>query len=524
FQNEVLISAVTLARHGFAVLAIDMVGYGERKNQGHKEGVWLPAAGLTLQGVLLWDNMCALDYLSSRDEVDPKRIGVTGSSGGGNQTMYLAAVDERVSVAVPVVSVEVFEDQVVSSRCYCEVIPGLAKFANVPDILSLIAPRPLLIINGVYDKGFTILRARKAFLKVKKIYEEMGASDKIAFYQAFTGHGYYGEMRKAMYKWFSKWLKGVEEEFEEDISRLPSEEDLLISSHFKTNTSGIAQIYYRKAIARKKKYSVEELDKLKEHIKQRLIEKVFGGFPNTQVSWRNLGLISYGNIVVRKVLIEPELDIFIPALMVKKERTEKACIILHPEGKNYGLRWGISLGLLEKGYTLVSIDYRGVGETYYNSELATKNSLLVGRHILGMRVFDVLKTLEYLENTTNVKNVEILGVGEGGLIGLFAVALNKKFNGLTSYYMPSTLLSSNGFKYPPTIFPPNILDYVDIPEVASLVAPRKLEILAPVDPHNNPLNGKDARKVFEFTVKYYNSLDASSKITIKGINELDYSS
>lgn len=97
-KSELHVQAIgaTLAKAGFVVLALGTVGYGDRYFQGHLDGARLPAVGMSLPGLILWDNIRALDYLCSRKEVDPSRIGVTGSSGGGNQAVYLAAIDERV--------------------------------------------------------------------------------------------------------------------------------------------------------------------------------------------------------------------------------------------------------------------------------------------------------------------------------------------------------------------------------------------------------------------------------------------
>ncbi|MFN3622096.1 MAG: alpha/beta hydrolase, partial [Nitrososphaerales archaeon] len=84
-QDAVQATCIGFALRGYVSLAVDKVGYGERRYQGHWEGYILPAVGLTLQAIEAFDNMCAIDYLQSRMEVDPERIGVTGASGGGNQ-------------------------------------------------------------------------------------------------------------------------------------------------------------------------------------------------------------------------------------------------------------------------------------------------------------------------------------------------------------------------------------------------------------------------------------------------------
>ena len=227
--------------------------------------------------------MAALDYLQSREEVDPERIAVTGSSGGGNQAMYLAALDERVKVAVPVVSAEVFEDQVASGRCFCECIPGMMRFANVPDVLSLIAPRPLLIVSGVKDPGFTILRARKAYLRVREVYRRLGAEDRVAMVEVYAGHGYLGGMRAAMYRWLAKWLQGRDAEVVEE-PLLEHERSAALDcfgGSFPASAT-LRTLYSRMAKRlreRRRSVSLSEWVERRDELRRAIVADVIGGFP-----------------------------------------------------------------------------------------------------------------------------------------------------------------------------------------------------------------------------------------------------
>jgi len=101
FQPEIQARAIGLSRLGYVVLTLDKYGYGERKFTGHHEAFYLLPSGLTLEGLQIWDNMRAVDYLLTRADVDPERIGITGASGGGNQTMYTAALDTRIAAGAP---------------------------------------------------------------------------------------------------------------------------------------------------------------------------------------------------------------------------------------------------------------------------------------------------------------------------------------------------------------------------------------------------------------------------------------
>ncbi|HEX2185440.1 MAG TPA: acetylxylan esterase, partial [Chloroflexota bacterium] len=209
-SSHVQLRSINLARRGYVVLVVDTIGHAERRFMGHREPAAhaLLYAGESLPGLQVWDNIRALDYLGSRPEVDPTRIGVTGASGGGNHTMYLAAVDERVAVAVPVCSVEMLEVAFRKSQCVCETVPGLLTFADKPHILGLIAPRPLLIMNGMRDGGFPTLSARRAYDHTERIYRLYeGGEARLALYETNVEHSYDRAMRERAYAWFDRWLK-----------------------------------------------------------------------------------------------------------------------------------------------------------------------------------------------------------------------------------------------------------------------------------------------------------------------------
>ncbi len=525
-QDVIQATCAGLASKGYVVLAIDAIGYGERKAQGsHSDGIWLPMVGLTLQGLLLWDNMRALDYLQSREEVDPDRIGVTGASGGGNQTMYLAALDERVKVAVPVVSAELFEDQVVSGRCYCECIPGMLKFANVPDILSLVAPRPLLLINGIKDRGFTILRARKAFSRIKAVYEALGAKEKVALFEAYTGHDYNREMREAMYSWFNRWLKGEsEEESEEPILELESDLSYTLDCFhiFPEDTQTINGIYYEEVCRLRKQRLLRDLNEWlreREPLKKRIVNEVFGEFPEREPIYADiLETVCLEGLYVEKIVFRSESDILIPTIIVKKEKEAILPVVLYitPLGKSSILARRYVREFVDEGYMVVGIDYRGIGETKFNEAIAAKNSLVIGRHILGMRVYDVIRTLDYLVNRPDVSNSNIScwAEDEACLVALFATALDERIRSLTLERSLATWESSDGFSYSPSIFPPNILKYADIPEVIALVAPRQVTLIDPLSPQRRRLTLNNALEIFSFTIKVYEKLKARENFKI----------
>lgn len=517
FELHVQAIAVTLARAGIAVLAVDTVGYGDRWFQGHREGAWLPAVGMSLPGLILWDNVRALDYLQSREEVDQNLIGVTGSSGGGNQTMYLAALDERVKVAAPVASAEVFEDQVVSGRCFCECVPGMLRFADASDVLSLIAPRPLLIVSGVHDEVFPVLRARRAYLRVRRAYELFRATDKLAYVEVHDGHEFSGEKRRAVYRWFTRWLKGAEEELSESELDLEPDTSPTLSCLCAPVGETIATLAHNRALKlmKARRMAPEEWVQHVPELRAQLVEKVFGGFPEEPYKVERLGVLSSEGFEIEKLAIRTELDVVVPALLVRVDgaNSDRCLLYLSPKGP----RAALALAPLREwlaGGALLAIAYRGSGETAWSEELAAKNSLVLGRHILGMRVFDALRAVDFALLDAGFREVHVYGEGEAGLIALLAAALDERVASVRALSAPATLVSSSGFEYSFSLFPPRILEIADVPEIAAMVAPRPLLLENPLGPRAKPLSRKEVEELFGFAREVYRIYGSESNLVI----------
>jgi dienelactone hydrolase len=204
---------ITMARYGFIVFSFDPFGQGERgvSARDHRRTTSL-LVGVAQQGFAEYETRCALQYLLSRKEVDPDRIGMTGASGGGYNTWITSALDDRIKVAVPVVGTSEFYGQIHYARTvdwyhageHCHFLPGLVTFANNHELLAMAAPRPILIINSTTDPGFQI---GDVYEYGRGLYRAFGKENRIAFFHDTTaGHGYQQKKREAAYGWFLKWL------------------------------------------------------------------------------------------------------------------------------------------------------------------------------------------------------------------------------------------------------------------------------------------------------------------------------
>jgi dienelactone hydrolase len=149
---------IALARLGYVCLCVDAFGSGERAIEpapgtyhGGLVGASLWPVGTPLLGLQVYDNRRAVDYLISRPEVDASNLAITGASGGGNQTLYAGATDDRFGAVVPVCGIGTYENYLTTACCVCEVNPGGLTYATTGDLLAMVAPRWLLVVSASRD-------------------------------------------------------------------------------------------------------------------------------------------------------------------------------------------------------------------------------------------------------------------------------------------------------------------------------------------------------------------------------------
>lgn len=211
-----------LARRGFVVLAIDAYGFGERNGQGpgsdetggageltaSKYNLWL---GRTLWGMMLRDDLMALDYLASRPEVDAARIGVTGISMGATRSWWLMALDDRLKAGVAVACLTRYQDLVREAGLKYHgiyyYVPGLLAHFDTEAMIALAAPRPLLCMNGDQDAGSPVTGIRTIEECARPAWELCGAPERLqsAIYPG-VGHVYLPAMWERTLAWFDRFL------------------------------------------------------------------------------------------------------------------------------------------------------------------------------------------------------------------------------------------------------------------------------------------------------------------------------
>ncbi|MBL8826320.1 MAG: prolyl oligopeptidase family serine peptidase, partial [Planctomycetaceae bacterium] len=213
--------AQSLAKLGYVVLIFDPIGQGERlqyvdenlkPRRGLGTGEHLYAGnqqflvGEFFGSWRAWDGIRALDYLLTREEVDPQHVGITGNSGGGTMTTWLCGVDQRWTMAAPGCFVTTFrrncENELPADTEQCP--PRVLSLGlDHADFLAALAPKPVIILAKELDY-FDVRGSQEAYERLKHLYTLLGAPDNVALHVGPTGHGYSVENREAMYRWFNR--------------------------------------------------------------------------------------------------------------------------------------------------------------------------------------------------------------------------------------------------------------------------------------------------------------------------------
>ncbi|MCX7603807.1 MAG: alpha/beta hydrolase family protein, partial [Bryobacteraceae bacterium] len=198
--------AVQAAERGFAAFAIEPLGFGCRRDpasrrRGLGQSSCQPAAGAallfgeTMTGWRVWDVIRTVDYLETRSEVDSRRIGLMGISGGGTITTFGAALEPRIAAALVSGYLNTFRDSILSiSHCMDNYVPGILHWCEMHDVAGLIAPRPLFCESGEKDDIFPVEAFRRSFSEVQKIYRIFGAEENLGSEIFPKGHEFCGRL------------------------------------------------------------------------------------------------------------------------------------------------------------------------------------------------------------------------------------------------------------------------------------------------------------------------------------------
>ena len=207
---------VWFARHGYVCLIIDTIQLGEIRGEHHgthsKGRLWWAARGYTPAGVEAWNGLRALDYLETRPEVDRSRFGLTGRSGGGAYSWWIAALDERIKAVVPVAGITTLKnhllDGAIEGHCDCMFMVNTERW-DFDRVAALVAPRPLLVSNTDSDGIFPLDGVMEIFNRTRALYRRLGKADQVGLHLAEGPHQDTQPLNTGAFHWLNRWLKNA---------------------------------------------------------------------------------------------------------------------------------------------------------------------------------------------------------------------------------------------------------------------------------------------------------------------------
>jgi dienelactone hydrolase len=472
---------IWFARHGYICLVVDTLQLGEIAAIHHgtyREGRWWwHSRGYTPAGVECLNGIRGIDYLISRPDVDPQRIAVTGISGGGAATFWIAAADERVKVAVPVSGMadlpSYVNNRVINGHCDCMFLYNTFRWPWTR-IASLIAPRPLLFTNSDQDGIFPMDANQRVINNLERVYSLYGAGDFVDSFVSIGGHAYRQDIRQAAYRFINMHLKndarvvtdsevdlvtGPENKREypiaaEKLRVFPQDSDI---PKDELNTT-IDQHFVPMARVEPPKEGAYET--WRAPLLAELRRVAFGYFPERIPPAQGEG---------EWLTSEPGIRVHLSRKRASDPSGKMSAVVMLVRDPDWP---GLDLPMPGLAYICAP---RGVDQTRWTQKnppnYVERSHVLLGRTVDAGRVWDIIAAARYLHAKYSDVPLYVAGIGPGAVLAAYAAVLEPDIAGVWAGNPPSSHMDA---KAPQFL---NVLRVCDVPEVFGMLAPRPLTVL-----------------------------------------------
>lgn len=532
------------ARKGFAVLAFDPIGQGERiqyvKSDDRRFSALKPTlehsypgaqsfiTGLSPAMYFIWDGIRAVDYLLARPEIDGTRIGVTGRSGGGTQSAYIAAMDPRIRAAAPECYLTTYDKLLRSNgpQDAEQILTGmLSKGLDLSDLVEVRAPRPLLMVTTTRDM-FSIEGARNLFAEAKRAYKALGAEANLDKTEDDAGHASTPKNREATYAFFQKHLLNPGPAADEKIPPFTAEELSV------TPTGNVFSFLGGESLWSLTQKRASHLAPgnigLQKNINKQVVN-LTGFVTPTQGEVIFSGKFQRGGYEMERFLVKGPGDYYLPVLWFKSPQpATKTLLYIDSKGKaeNAG-KGGIAEQLVKAGYDVVLPDLSGSGELANvalpggDSQIDSASlnlwfmGIMVQKSLVAVRMEEIWLLTDFIKKRGNSSPITAVGVGTFVPDVLHAALVTPAIdrlallNGLATY---RSLIEQEQYlpRYIPSIVAGAINTY-DLPDLAAALSPRKVWLSGMVDGGGQLLAGSDM-------TEYYSSKGSHIRMTGKPEN------
>ena len=463
-----------LASHGMMALVYDPIGQGERlcfldgsNNAGlqHKlVNVNSILVGRTAVGYQVWDGIRSVDYLLTRPEIDRTRpIGMTGNSGGGAQTMYLMAIDDRIGPAAPSCHITTLERnfELGSAGDGCQSAPLTGAMGiDHPDFFAIRAPRPSIILAAEQDYK-DIRFTRKTYHEAKSVYDLFNASERIDLFAYNDKHAFSQPRREAATRWMRRWLFDDPSTVSEREFNVHKPELLQVTKTGQvlreySDAVSISTLNLQRArsLANDRKAFWVSNKIANGHAQIRQLAGIRENLPPPIV--KSIGKVERDKYDIEKLVLQTPGQLPIPALMFRtKDGMAKRAATLLVDSRGKSADSYLIESRLSAGHCVLSIDLRGFGETADSeSEIVYAKgdhrvamlSLHIGRTLLGQRVEEISVALSHLCRTLDVdgNQIHLVASGHAGPIAVHAAALDSRFASVTLRHSIESWLETVG--------------------------------------------------------------------------------
>jgi cephalosporin-C deacetylase-like acetyl esterase len=503
FQNH----GMWFGSNGYVCLVIDTLMLGEIPGIHHgtyNHGRWWwQARGYTPAGVECWNGIRAIDYLVSRPDVDPDRIAVTGISGGGAYTIWIAAADERVRCAVPVSGMSDLESyvshKIINGHCDCMLMVNTYGW-EWTTIAAQIAPRPLLFCNSDNDPIFPMDGNRRIIARLRQVYQMYGKPELVDDYVSKGGHAYRPDLRIAIFKWINKHLKDdtgpvKDADFKELLGKelrvFPEDKDLptdAINGKIDETFVPLAQVKLPEA---------GKFDAWRNGLLKDLRARSFRTFPK-QIPPAKAATPRVAENGELSLLTEPGIEATLAWYEGDQANKSALLVVLNPGEKLSSIPdWSKPF---DTGGDVVLLAPRGEGPTEWTHKsppnYVERAHVLVGRTVDQGRVWDIAAALQYANSTPKGRRTwKVIGHGQAGILAAYAALFEPAIKEVVIVDPPVSHRDGPIFL--------NVLRVLDIPEALGLLAPRPLTLINATD------------KAFDRTAAIYKLAGAEAKLQRK---------
>ena len=527
-----------LARKGYVVLAYDPFGQGERieypatrpgqsaiggGGTGEHEyaGRRLVLLGANFGLFRAWDGIRAIDYLLTRAEVDPERIGCCGQSGGGTLTQFLAALDSRIRVAVVSegntenLAQANVEPPGSADDAEQNIVPALSHGIDRADLLYAFAPKPLLVTVTLHDAGHTyspeyVASSLDFIEEYKRVCALLEADNRVSLQVTTEQHGYVYEMRRATYAWFNRWFDMKDADDDETSQAVEPDETLFVTptGFVTTSFGGETALSLTRQMAETVRTPASlGVDDVRKRIRavlgieasrgEALVSRVLATIRKPGYRAEQFEFTSDREIRIPGWLLTPDTaGPSTPTVLYVGEAAAWSSVAEDAFAERLCTTGGCRVAVIDvRGRGDCAIAYPLRGRFYFpnripNEAYLTWFALMLGRPLLGGQIFDTLRALDYLRSRPDVSGaVSLLGDGPHGVIALYAAALDGAVRSValrqtvTDY---RALAVADRYTQPFGIYAYGILREFDLPDVAGAVGPRPVLLLDPSTPLGEP--------------------------------------